>query len=127
MMNRDVKHYLREVGKWLPCSGMQKKRILDNLRDSVAAYVNDNPVAEYHTIVDRFGTPQVIASTYIDELDTPEILENLRIKRTVVRIVSATAAAIVFIWLGVAGVALISNNHQVNGYYIAYIDEGVGG
>lgn len=127
MVSNDAKKYCREVGKWLPCSGLQKKRILDNLRDSVAAYTDDNPDAEYQAIVNRFGLPQVIAATYVDELDSQELLGNLRVKRRIIRIVSVVACFVVFIWLGITTAALISDAHQADGYYITHIDEGVEG
>ena len=125
MVSNDAKKYCREVGKWLPCSRLQKKRILDDLRDSVAAYIDDNPDAEYQAIVERFGLPQVIAATYIEELDSRELLGNLRVKRRIVSIVSVVACLVVFIWLGITTVALISDTHQADGYYITHIDEGV--
>ena len=115
MDNRDIKRYLREVRSWLPCSNKLKKGILDKILGNVSAFCEEHPEAGYDEIVARFGTPYQIASAYVDEMDTGELLKNLRIKRKVVRVVATVSAAIIATWLLVVGMVYFEGVNEVNG------------
>ncbi len=118
-MDRDnaaVRRYLRQVRSWLPCGGKPKRDIIDRIRANVADYALECPKPDYDAIVARFGTPQQIAATYVDEMETAELLDHLRIRRIIVRIISVTAAIFVAIWLGVVTMAATSHYEQMDGY-----------
>lgn len=123
MVQRDVKRYCREVRGWLPCSLKQKKKILGKMRENLARYLEEDPLANYSAIVARFGTPQQIAAAYVDEMGTPELLNDLRIKRKIIRIVATVGIAFVLLWAITMGVVLLEAMNQLNG--IIYISEGL--
>ena len=85
--NVHLLRYLWEVREELPGNRRQKKQILSRVESSVRDFVIENPHVDYATITQRFGTPQQIAASYIEEMSTPELTQQLRIRKTIVRIV----------------------------------------
>ena len=98
--NVHLLRYLWEVREELPGNGRQKKQILSRVEPSVRDFVTENPHADYAAITQRFGTPQQIAASYIEEMSTPELTQQLRIKKRIVYIIGATALVLVLIWAG---------------------------
>lgn len=123
MINRNARRYLRQVRTWLPCGGTMKRQIMEKIRSSISRFLEEEPSADYDSIVFRFGTPQQIASAYVDEQDTEVLLRKLRIKRRIVAAVCCTAAACVAIWLSVALAAYVNFSIAENGYAVEYIVE----
>ena len=118
MINRNARRYLRQVRTWLPCSGTMKRQIMEKIRSSISRFLEEEPSADYDSIVSRFGTPQQIASAYVDEQDTEVLLRKLRIKRRIVAAVCCTAAACVAIWLSVALAAYVQSQIDQDGYAV---------
>lgn len=110
--------YLWGVRSELPGSGKQKEQILSRVESSVRDFVTENPNADYAAIEQRFGTPQQIAASCIEEMDAQELTLQLRIRKTIVRIVAATALVLVLLWAGVVVTALIRHVKAMNGYLI---------
>ena len=121
MINRNARRYLRQVRTGLPCGGTMKRQIMEKIRSSISRFLEEEPSADYESIVSRFGTPQQIASAYVDEQDTEVLLRKLRIKRRIVAAVCCTAAACVVIWLSVALAAYVNFSIAENGYAVIEI------
>ena len=71
--NVHLLRYLWEVREELPGNRRQKKQILSRVESSVRDFVTENPHADYAAITQRFGTPQQIAASYIEEMSTAGI------------------------------------------------------
>lgn len=119
-----LRRYLREVKSWLPCGGKMKKEILGKISGTVSGYLTENRGGDYGALVARFGTPQQIASAYVDELETPELLNSLRIRRRIVKIVSGTALVVIILWVGVVAASFAYNVINDNGFFVDEIIEG---
>lgn len=85
---------------------------------SVRDFVTENPNVDYAAIEQRFGTPPHIAASCIEEMDAQELTLQLRIRKTIVRIVAVTALMAVLLWAGVVITALIRHVKAMNGYLI---------
>lgn len=118
VLNVHLLRYLWKVRRELPGSGKQKEQILSRVESSVRDFVTENPNADYAAIKQRFGTPQQIAASCIEEMDAQELTLQLRIRKTIVRIVAATALVLVLLWAGVVVTALIRHVKAMNGYLI---------
>ena len=116
--NVHLLRYLWEVREELPGNRRQKKQILSRVESSVRDFVTENPHADYAAITQRFGTPQQIAASCIEEMDAQELTLQLRIRKTIVRIVAATALVLVLLWAGVVVTALIRHIKDMDGYLI---------
>ena len=118
VLNVHLMRYLWEVREELPGNRRQKKQILSRVESSFRDFVTENPNADYAAIEQRFGTPQQIAASCIEEMDAQELTLQLRIRKTIVRIVAATALVLVLLWAGVVVTALIRHVKAMNGYLI---------
>lgn len=119
--NAQVRRYLREIRSWLPCSRRKKGQILKKIRDTVMDFLAENPSASYTEITDRFGSPQQIASSYVNEMGMGELLRDLRIRRKLVRIASITAVVVLVLWASVVTLAYIDYLDDTNGYIVETI------
>lgn len=112
-LNRPARRYLRQIRGWLPCAGSMKRKMLAEIRETLLEFLADHPDADEQAIVSRFGAPQQIASSYVEEAETGELLRKLRIRRRVVSIACAAAVACVAIWAGAVIYMVNSDAHQV--------------
>lgn len=79
-----LKRYYCTIRSFLPCSQKLKKRILDEIQNSVNGYLKDHPEANISEIEARFGEPKNIAAAYVDDMNTPELLHTLRVRRRII-------------------------------------------
>ena len=121
MRNAQMQQYLREIRGCIPCTGKAKREILGKIKAMISAAVSDTPDMTYEMLVERFGTPQQIAASYVDEMDTPELLRKLRMRNKIIAIVCATAAIILAIWVGVVVTATRAHYNSMNGYFEEYV------
>lgn len=114
--NKKLKKYYRSIRSWLPCSGKLKKKILGEIHSTIETYQAENPDADFADIEKRYGSPKQIAASYIDEMETGELLWDLRIRRRVVRTVTAAVAAAVILWTVALRFALIQESDSDRGH-----------
>lgn len=110
--------YLWKVRGWLPCSGKLKREIMARIKTVLNDYLNDHPDADFAELSHRFGTPQQIAASYIEEMNVQDLLKQLRIRKKIIGIVVATAVTLVLLWAGVVITALIRHVKAMDGYLI---------
>lgn len=115
--NPSIHRYYYEIRSVLPCGGKLKRKVIKKIHENISEYLKEKPKADYSEIVSRFGTPQQIASTYIDEMQTHELLKRIKINKKILIIVAWVAVAIVAIWLAFAGILYVDSQDAVNGYY----------
>ena len=123
MRNRNVRRYLRSVWKLLPCRMNEKRNVICQIRDNLLQFIADAPLVNYETIVDHFGTPKQIVSTYLDEIDTEELMKSLRIKRRIFRLVSVSVVFGLLICLITAGLVYEKGARAVTGTIETSIEE----
>lgn len=114
-MNERKKYY-RQISGWLPCGGKVKKQLMANITTTVDGYLEEHPDANMQTLQAHFGTPQQIAASFVEEMDTAELLDALRTRRKVIRIILYSFAAIVVIWAIAVLIAWCIGMSEVLGY-----------
>ena len=95
---KELKQYYRQIKDWLPCGGSLRRRLMGNITATVEGYIADHPQADFAALQAHFGTPQQIATAFVDEMDTQELLRTLRIRRKILRTVFFGIATAVAIW-----------------------------
>ncbi len=88
---------------------------------SVRAFVSDTPGADYDAIVARFGTPEQITASYLEEMTGEELIGELDLKKKVVAIVTAAGVIAVLLWAGVVFSAWAEHKDSQNGYFVERI------
>lgn len=86
-----IRRYVRAVSGFLPCSVKRKKPWLADLRAQAESYVAEGGDAA--ALEQRFGTPQQMAFSYVDEMPTADLLAELHIRRRLVAVTAITLAA----------------------------------
>lgn len=126
-----VLRYLWAIFPEIPGSWKQRKQILSRVAASVRDFASENPNGGYDDIVARFGTPRQIIAAYVNEMETPEIVEQLRVRKKIVTITSVVALTVILLWAGVVFTALADHNIDVNGQFgeeiVNVINENQGG
>lgn len=120
----DLNRYYREVRSWLPCSRKLKESIMAQLQENVRDYMEQHPDADAAQIRVHFGTPETIAAAYVDEMGTDVLLRDLRIRRKIVSITAGAMAAILALWMGVAGWAIVRELNSSNGHIVRDVGYG---
>lgn len=116
--NRAARRYLRNVKDWLPCSGKLKREIMARIKNVLDDYLAEHPDADFAELSHRFGLPKQIAASYVEDMDTEELLRNLRIRRRIVGIVTGTALIVIALWIGTVTYAIIHNESFSYGYVV---------
>lgn len=114
---KGLNKYYRQISSWLPCTGKMKRKIMDRIKASITAWLNDHPNADAPALVAHFGTPRQIAAVYVDNTATDELLKALRIRRRIVRIITVCAFAVLLLWACVITAAFIAELNSSLGYY----------
>ena len=91
------------------------------VENSVRDFVSDTPGADYNAIVARFGTPEQITVSYLEEMDGQELAKELDVKRKIVNIVTVAAVIAVVLWAGVVFSELAEHEQHQNGFYVEKI------
>ena len=124
-IEKDIKKYIDEVEEYLVCISKDKKNIIDEIRNSIYVYAEENGISDIKEVYDHFGTPEEIASQHLSTVDPKKIKKAVSIKRvfTVVMaiIVSVVAAMII--------IELIDSHKETHGTFeetIVVFEEGIG-
>ena len=95
--DKKVKVYLRKIRKMIP-SGKAKEQILEQIHQSVEAYLEENPGADWDAFQDRFGTPEQISASYIEGMEPEEILDKFKKKKIIVGVVVGAVVLAILLW-----------------------------
>lgn len=116
-----IRRYVRAVSTFLPCSGKRKKPWLADLRAQAESYVAEGGDAA--ALEQRFGTPQQMAFSYVDEMPTADLLAELHIRRRLVAVTAITLAAALAIYIAVLVWQAYLVYDNLNGWTETYIVE----
>ncbi len=116
-----IRRYVRAVSTFLPCSGKRKKPWLADLRAQAESYVAEGGDAA--ALEQRFGTPQQMAFSYVDEMPTADLLAELHIRRRLVAVTAITLAAALAVYIAVLVWQAYLVYDRFNGWTETYIVE----
>lgn len=94
---KKLRRYYWEVNNLLPCNPRIKQTLMDKIKENIDQFLEEYPDADYDVIVQRFGTPQQIAASYLEEMDPQEVLYRLNTRKRIAGIV--TAGVVLFVVL----------------------------
>lgn len=108
--NKIVRQYLRQVRKAVPCSGKERRQLVQQLEESVAQYVSEHGAETVDDISREFGSPGEIWEAFLQNKDAAYIQRQLTLKNRICRIVIGMAAVLVII------VAILGTLRFIDGY-----------
>lgn len=80
-MNNDIKKYIKYVKKIISIHSKDKKEFIQLLTQKIIEFSNEHDSCSYQDIVDEFGNPNEVAGSYIETLDSDEIIKKLNKKK----------------------------------------------
>lgn len=116
-----IRRYVRAVSTFLPCSGKRKKPWLADLRAQAESYVAEGGDAA--ALEQRFGTPQQMAFSYVDEMPTADLLAELHIRRRLVAVTAITLAAALAVYIAALVWQAYLIHDSLNGWTETYVVE----
>ncbi len=116
-----IRRYVRAVSTFLPCSGKRKKPWLADLRAQAESYVAEGGDAA--ALEQRFGTPQQMAFSYVDEMPTADLLAELHIRRRLVAVTAIALAAALAVYIAALAWQAYLIHDSLNGWSETYIVE----
>lgn len=113
--NRAARRYCRSVRSWLP-SGKMRRTIMAQIKDTVNEFVQHDPDADYEAIQAQLGSPQEIATAFVENMGATEVLRGLRVRRRVLTAVLVAVLVILVSWTCLVAKATIREETSVNGH-----------
>lgn len=111
-----IKQYFRQVKRLLPVFKRQRRTYLEQLHSDVTAYLFLHPETDLKTLQERFGTPEEIAASFLDEMPTEKIIHKFHLwKRVISVMVFSLALVFTLLFLTLYGI-IITNHRNANGY-----------
>lgn len=108
-IEKDIEKYIDEVEEYLVCLEKNKQKVIDEIRNSIYVYAEENGISDIGEVYDHFGTPEEIASQHLSAVDPKKIKKALSIKRVFAIALSALVVSfIVFL------VAMFMDAHKDN-------------
>lgn len=112
-IEKDIEKYINEVEEYLVCLEKNKQKVIDEIRNSIYVYAEENGISDIGEVYDRFGTPEEIASQHLSAIDPKRIKKALSIKR----VVAAAMAAIVLMVAVMIIIELIDSHKETHGTF----------
>ena len=107
MNKRILNRYFWVLRKRLLCDRKQKERILSDLRLNAEHWVQTHPDADEAAFLEAFGTPEEIASSYMEEMGFAEAGKKLLRNRT--RNITVIAAGVLLVLAVIVTLSLTTN------------------
>ena len=113
-MNKEIDEYIVEIKRNLICSSSQKNTIINDLRESIVNFVEENNIDDINKVYAQFGTPEEIANQSISDTEPQKIKKNYKHHRVIIIgvVVAVLIIAIVIIW------AAFDGHKAVDGYFV---------
>lgn len=117
-INKEIDEYFAEIKRNLICSPSQKNTIINDLRESVVNYVEENNIDDIKKVYAQFGTPQDIADQSISDTEPQKIKKTYNHHRVIIIgvVVAVLIVAIVIIW------AALDGHKSTNGYFVETLE-----
>ncbi|MBQ3519324.1 MAG: hypothetical protein IJA31_08405 [Clostridia bacterium] len=116
-IEKDIEKYMSEVNSHLFCLQKNKKAVLEDIREAILEFTENNEVETIDVIYSRFGTPEEIAKAYIADAEPQNIKKAFNIRKMLVASVVIALAI-----LAITVIITIIDNHSGK---IIYYESGV--
>lgn len=107
-MKKQLKAYFKQIKKNLPCLNSAMRKMLDDLKISVNAFISENNISDFNAVVEHFGTAEDIAKEFSVGIDN-SFIKSYKIKKRVITIVVCILTAILTIVASLALYIFIEN------------------
>ncbi len=114
-LNREIKRYIVSVKSYLICDWRTRQKFLKDLKNDINDFVDEKEDVTMDDIRDRFGEPEKISRSFLENADLKKIKRRMNFGRTL----AVTAAIALMIWAVGVTVAVIDSS---GGYIVTEFD-----
>lgn len=75
-LNSQLKRYYRKVTRIIPKKYPHRKEILSSIQQDISSYLEEHPDISYEDILKHFGTPEEMASSFVESLTPNEVIST---------------------------------------------------
>lgn len=113
LTEKELRTYFSQVSKAVVCGSKQKKDFLKQLKSDVEAFLSENPDITIKEIENCFGTPEKIATSFIDNTNSARLKDKLSLKKLII-----VAVAIALLgYIAFVVISLIDVHSEAHGYF----------
>ena len=76
--NNFIKHYIQNIKVLFPTLGKKERLYIKGFEETIYDYAEDTPISSMEELINEFGTPQDVVSSYIDQADTEYLIKRIR-------------------------------------------------
>ena len=76
--NNFIKHYIQNIKVLFPTLGKKERLYIKGFEETIYDYAEDTPISSMEELINEFGTPQDVVSSYIDQADTEYLQKQIR-------------------------------------------------
>lgn len=91
---------------------------MERVSAAVRGYAYEHEEADYRLLSERFGSPDQIVLSCLEELEEKDLLQCLTEKRKTIIVVILTACILVLMWAGLIISAYVDHRKNDNGYAV---------
>lgn len=117
MNKTELKEYYREIERLLICSRKDKSAFMSELKSNVEDYIADTGRSDVDSIKAEFGTPEVIAESFLSNVNALAIRKKLSVKKCIIIALIIALA----VYIGFVVISFIDVHTEAHGY----IEEGI--
>lgn len=111
--------YLKKIAAALTCPNNTKKALLRIVQNDIEAFLLEHPDATEQELIRQFGTPDELAESYLDSLDSSEVCMQMEktgsIKKVLISCICAIIGILLLLVIGIKGYLFF---HYANAEYI---------
>lgn len=116
--------YLKEVKRNLPYFMANKKTFLKDFQDNLSVFSEEKPDAAWEDLVQRFGTPEEIAISFLPEVDSKGGLKKVKRKKLVTHLVITFFAVALAVLVALTAFYVQDKHYFYHGYSVKTSGEG---
>ena len=116
-MKNELKAYYSEIENNLICERKQKNAFMAELKANIDEYLASEDEVDIEKIKAEFGTPEMIAASFLSGSDAAEIKKKMDVRKAV--ILAITVALVIY--LAFVVISLIDVHTEAHGY----MEEGI--
>ena len=112
MNKTELKEYYKEIEKLLVCDRKKKSVFMSELKANVEDYIADAGETDIESIKAEFGTPEVIAESFLSNVNALAIKKKLSVKKSIIIALIVALA----VYIGFVVISLIDVHTEAHGY-----------
>lgn len=113
-IEKEIEAYMTEIKKNLICPTSEQNRIIDDIKNNILDFVDENNITDIDKVYEHFGDPKDIAGQFLEDVEPGKIKKAVNIRKVLI-----IAAIVIIAIIAVTLLITIINSHNsVNGHFV---------